>query len=495
LVLSILQRLFRRQASPSVPRSPPSCPPPNLSSPGSGASSNETAPSAFDAAFAAAEDYLAAHDFEHAIALYDQAIALDTARAPPHYKRANALRIVGRLEDALASYDRAIELKADYANAYCNRGVVLQSLGRREAALLSYDRAIGLDPTDVMAHFNRALLMQDCSRWDEALASYDRAIELNPQFADAQYNRSMAQLFVGDFERGWRGYEWRWVNARRLGIGEARAFSAPRWLGEEPIAGKRILLYSEAGLGDTLQFCRYATSCGRLGAAVILEVPEVLRPLLGSLDGVSQVIGAGSPLPPFEYHCPLLSLPLAFKTTVDTIPAPAGYLQADPMKVAQWHARLGERLTPRIGLVWSGNPNNPIDARRSIPLADWLRQLPTGFEYFRLQTQVRDMDRTVLASNPQVVSFDDDLLDFDNTAALCMCMDVVVTIDTSLAHLAGALGHRTWLLLPHTPDFRWMRDREDSPWYSSLKLYRQTVAGDWSSVFHRVAADLHREFR
>jgi Flp pilus assembly protein TadD len=449
----------------------------------------------FDEVNAAAAKRAAAQDYESAILLYDQAIALDATRSDSHYKRANALRIVGRLEEALAGYDRAIERNADYAHAYCNRGVVLQSLGRREAALQSYDRTIALDPNDVMAHYNRALLMQDCSRWDEAMRSYDRAIELNPQFADAQYNRSMLQLFLGDFERGWRGYEWRWVNARRLGIGDARTFAAPRWLGEEPIAGKRILLYSEAGLGDTLQFCRYATSCGRQGATVVLEVPEALRRLLGSVEGVSQVIGAGSPLPPFDYHCPLLSLPLAFRTTVASIPSPGSYVRADQIKVAQWRERLGARRSPRIGLVWSGNPNNPIDARRSIRLADWVAQLPTtGYEYFRLQTQVRETDRSALESNPQIVSFDDDLLDFDNTAALCMCMDLVITIDSSLAHLAGALGHRTWVLLPQTPDFRWMRDREDSPWYPSVKLYRQTVAGDWRSVFDRVAADLHSEF-
>jgi TPR repeat/Tetratricopeptide repeat len=448
----------------------------------------------FDEVNAAAARRAAAQDYESAILLYDQAIALDPTRSDPHYKRANALRIVGRLEEALAGYDRAIERNAECAHAYCNRGVVLQSLGRREAALQSYDRTIALDPTDVMVHYNRALLMQDCSRWDEAVRSYDRAIELDPQFADAQYNRSMLQLFLGDFERGWRGYEWRWVNARRLGIGDARTFAAPRWLGEEPIAGKRILLYSEAGLGDTLQFCRYAISCGRQGATVVLEVPEALRRLLGSVEGVSQVIGAGSPLPPFDYHCPLLSLPLAFRTTIATIPSPGSYVRADQIKVAQWRERLGARRSPRIGLVWSGNPNNPIDARRSIRLADWVAQLPTGYEYFRLQTQVRETDRSALESNPQIVSFDDDLLDFDNTAALCMCMDLVVTIDSSLAHLAGALGHRTWVLLPQTPDFRWMRDREDSPWYPSVKLYRQTVAGDWSLVFDRVAADLHSEF-
>ena len=491
---SIFQRLLKRgaAASPAPQTAATDGLPPSGTS---WSDSDVSARHAFDAAYAAAADSAGARDFERAIQFYEQAIALDPTRAEPYYKRANALRNIGRLEEAIAGYAEAIARKADYAHAYCNCGVALQSLGRMDSALISYDRAIALDPTDVMAHYNRALLMQDCSRWDEALASYGRAIDLNPQFPDALYNRSMAQLYLGDFESGWRGYEWRWANAHRLGIGESRSFAGRRWLGEDTLAGKRILLYGEGGLGDTLQFCRYGTSCADLGATVILEVPEVLRQLLGSLEGVSQVISAGSPIPPFEYHCPLLSLPLAFKTTVETIPAPAGYLRADQARIARWRARLGERRRPRVGLVWSGNPDNPMDARRSIRLTEWLERLPPGFEYFRLQTQVRERDRAALDSNPQVISFDDSLLDFENTAALCGCMDVIVSVDTSLAHLAGALGHRTWILLSQTPDFRWMRDREDSPWYPSLKLYRQTIAGDWRSVFDRVAADLCREFR
>lgn len=492
---SIFHRLFRR-AAPS-PRWTPQQPTASTGDSHS-ATSGSLSPlpaDAFDAACAVAGDCATARDFERAIESYERAIALQPKRAEPYFKRANALRSLGRLEEALAGYDRAIEQQANYAHAYCNRGVVLQRLGRMEAALESYDRAIDLDATDFMVHYNRALLAQGCSRWSDALASYDRAIELNPQFADAQYNRSMAQLFLGDFESGWRGYEWRWVNAQRLGIGNARAFVGPGWRGEESVAGKRLLLYSEGGLGDTLQFCRYAVSCAELGAGVILEVQEALRELLKGLPGVSHVLSIGSPLPSFDFHCPLLSLPLAFKTTLDTVPFPTAYLRANPIKVAQWRERLGERRHPRVGLVWSGNPNNPIDARRSVHLADWLARLPTGFEYFRLQTQVRESDRAVLESNPQVVSLDDSLLDFDNTAALCGLMDVVVTVDTSLAHLAGALGRRTWVLLPQTPDYRWMRDRDDSPWYSSVKLYRQTTADDWSGVFERVAADLRREFR
>jgi len=449
---------------------------------------------AFDAAWTLAGERAAAQDFDGAIDSYATAIALQPARAEPYFKQANVLRNAGRLEEALASYDRAIERNPDYAHAYCNRGVVLQRLGRMQAALASYDRALALDATDFMAHYNRALLAQECSRWEEALASYDRAIELNPEFADAQYNRAMAQLFLGDFESGWRGYEWRWANARRLGIGNVRTLPGTPWRGEQPIAGKRLLLYGEAGLGDTLQFCRYAIACAQRGATVILEVQEPLRDLLAGLPGVSQVIGAGRPLPDFDLHCPLLSLPLAFKTTPQSIPFPTAYLSADALKIAQWRERLGERRRPRVGLVWSGNPDNPIDARRSVHLADWLARLPAGFEFFRLQTQVRESDRALLEASSQIVSFDDSLLDFNNTAALCALMDVVVTIDTSLAHLAGALGHKTWVLLPRTPDFRWMRDRDDSPWYSSITLYRQRTANDWTGVFERVATDLHREF-
>jgi hypothetical protein len=228
---------------------------------------------------------------------------------------------------------------------------------------------------------------------------------------------------------------------------------------------------------------------------VILEVQKPLLGLLGNLEGVSQTIATGSSLPPFDYHCPLMSLPLALNTTLETVPAPARYLQSDKAKVAQWRSVLGERRRPRVGLTWSGNSGNPIDARRSIRLADWIPHLPAQFQYFRLQKDVREADRAALESSSAIFSYDDDLLDFANAAALCECMDVVISVDTSLAHLSGALGQRTWVLLPSSPDWRWMHDREDTPWYPSMKLYRQKTAGDWNEVFARVAADLQRELK
>ena len=475
---SFLQRLFRRGAAAPSRSAPAGSPQRSL----------------FDSLYANATGAASTGNFEEAVRLYELAIAADPSRAETYYQRANSLKNAGRLEAAVASYDQAIERKPDHSHAYCNRGVVQQTLGLLDAALSSYDHAIALNAGDFMAHYNRALLMQELSRWDEALASYGRAIELNPQFADAHCNRAMAQLFLGDFRSGWRGYEWRWANAERLGIGAARSFVQPLWLGNESIAGKRLLLFGEAGFGDTLQFCRYATLCAQAGAIVILEAPQSLLSLLGSLDGVNQLIAPDSDLPRFDYQCPLLSLPLAFRTTLDTIPAPARYLQADATRIAKWRERLGERRRPRVGLAWSGNPKHANDHRRSIPLADWMGHLPTEFDYFRLQTHVRDADRAALDSNDLIISLEDELTDFGNTAALCECLDLVITVDTSLAHLAGALGIRTWVLLPYTPDFRWLQHRSDSPWYPTLKLYRQSIADDWAGVFEQVAADLRNEF-
>jgi len=448
----------------------------------------------YDALFAQATSAATARNFQQAIQFYDRAIAADPSRAEGYYKRANALKDLGQLDAAITGYNQAIERKADYAYAYCNRGFVEHRKGSLDAALSSYDRAIELEPSDAFAHYNRALLLQDRSRWDEAVASYNRAVTLNPEFADAQFNRAMALLFMGDFANGWPAWEWRWKNAQRLGLGEERHFRQPLWLGEESLAGKRLLIHSEQGLGDTLQFCRYATLCAAKGAIVILEVQSPLLELLDGLEGVPELLAKGDTPPPFDYHCPIMSLPLAFKTRLETIPAPANYLRVDRARVAQWHTLLGERTRPRIGLVWSGNPRNYIDRQRSIRLADWVPYLPPEFHYFQLQTQVREEDEAALDSTESIFSFDDDLLDFANTAALCDCMDLVISVDTSLVHLSGALGKRTWVPLAFTPDWRWMRERDDTPWYPSMRLYRQMTAGDWPSVFKRIAADLQAEF-
>jgi TPR repeat/Glycosyltransferase family 9 (heptosyltransferase) len=334
--------------------------------------------------------------------------------------------------------------------------------------------------------------LRDLNQLDAALASYDRAIAVKRDYADAYYNRSLLLLLKGDFARGWAEYEWRWRSKSLPTFKGRRDFGQPLWLGKEPIAGKTILLHGEQGLGDTLQFCRYVKLVADLGGRAILEVPSPLVKVLEGLSGPSQLVARGSALPAFDYHCPLLSLPLAFNTTLDSIPHAARYLAADPMKIAFWQACLGEKAKPRVGLAWSGRAEHPNDHHRSVLLADLMSYLPDCYQYLCLQKGVRERDRIALESNASIVNVTEESSDFSDTAAVCECLDLVISVDTSIAHLSAALGKRTWVLLPlMDTDWRWLLQRDDSPWYPSVKLYRQSTAGDWSGVFARVKADLN----
>ncbi len=466
--------------------------------------------------------------FQAALASYEKAIEADPGFRQAHYNRAGVLKLLEQPEAALAGYDRAIELDPKDAVAHSNRGAALQELRRFDAALASYDKALAILPDNAEFHFNRgtvlaarmqagaaltcfdraielrpdfaeaycerATALARLGRWDECLPSLNQAITIQPDFAAAQYNRSLLLLLTGDFANGWLSHEWRWRNSPALSAGAPRTFSQPLWLGEQPIAGKRLLLYSEQGLGDTLQFCRFANTLADQGATVILQIqPPLGRLLERSLEGVWRVIADdGRALPEFDYQCPLVSLPLALKTTLDTIPGAAGYLRADPAKTAQWQARLGHRSRPRIGLVWSGNPNHGNDHNRSFRLADWIEYLPRELDYVCLQKDIRAGDAETLAANAWIARFDHELQDFDDAAALCASVDLAICVDTSMAHLSGALGKPTWVLLPFNPDFRWLLHRTDCPWYESMKLYRQAALWDWKGVFTRVAADLRQ---
>jgi predicted TPR repeat methyltransferase len=371
-----------------------------------------------------------------------------------HFNLGNALVQQGRLAEALACYDQAIALQPDYGQAWCNRGNLLQ-----------------------MRH-----------QIDAAVESYDRAIALNTEYADAYWNKANALLLGGDFVRGWPLYEWRWK--RDSFTSPKRGFAQPLWLGQESLAGKTILLHSEQGLGDTVQFCRYVPMVAALGARVVLEVQKPLLGLVHSLPGVSEWVEKGTALPPFDFHCPLLSLPLAFNTGICDIPGAASYLSSDPVRRAHWANRLGPRTRPRIGIVWSGGAGHAHDQMRSIPLALMLQWLPDVFDYVSMQQEVRSGDRQVLEASDRVTHFGKDLLDFGDTAALCDGVDLIISVDTSVAHVAAALGKPTWVLLPYNPDWRWMLGRRDSPWYPGAVLYRQQQPADWSAVLARVASDL-----
>lgn len=430
--------------------------------------------------------------FEEALASYDRALAIRADFVAAHTNRGVALHDLGRYEEGLASYDRALAIRPDYAEAYYNRGLALHDLNRYDEALASYERTLACAPDHAEAHTNRGLTRQVLRRYHEALASYERALTLRPDYAIGHWNRSLCRLMLGDFARGLEEYEWRW-KYQQLGNVE-RDFPQPLWLGKEPLKDKTILLHAEQGLGDAIQFCRYVALVAALGARVILEVYKPLVPLLKNLRGVSQLVERGAALPAFDCHCPLLSLPLAFKTDMDSIPAARSYLAADPIDVDKWRARLGPKTRVRIGLAWSGSARHKNDRNRSIALAELLARLPTQYQYISLQQELRDADRQTLASHAGMLHFGDELQDFADTAALCELMDVVISVDTSVAHLAGALGKPVWILLSYVSDWRWFLDRADSPWYPSATLYRQERSGDWSALIGRMGSDLAKQF-
>ena len=428
--------------------------------------------------------------FDEALASYEQAIKFKADYAEAYSNRGNSLQSLRRFDEALESCKQAINLKADFAEAYMNRGNALQALKRFAEALKSYDQAIKFKADYAEAYSSRGNALQELKPSDEVLARYEQATKLKADYAEAHLNLSLRHLLIGDFIRGWEGYEWRWEGGELAK--SKRNFTQPLWLGKVSLQGKTILLHSEQFLGDTLQFCRYARLVADLGASVILEVEKPLLGLLGQLDGAIQLVAKGDVLPPFDYQCPLLSLPLAFKTDLNTIPTSQSYLAASPSKVAEWKAKLGERTKPRAGLVWSGSTTHKNDRNRSIVLGDIIRCLPQQFQYVSLQKDVRDADKGMLDSRTDIFNFSAQLTDFSDTAALCELMDVVISVDTSVAHLSGALGKPTWVLLPLVPDWRWLLDGETSPWYPSAKLFRQDKQGDWDGVLDRVRTELMR---
>jgi len=433
------------------------------------------------------------HRHAEAVASYERAIALKPDYAKAYNNRGVSLAgNLGRFVDALESYERAIALKPDYAEAHNNRGLALNELNRPADAVQSFDRAIALKPDYAEAFYNRGNAFRDLGRNEEAIDSYQRALALKPDYASAHWNLADTLLLLGDFARGWQEYEWRWKLADRND--GRRDFEQPLWLGAQPLEGRTILLHSELGLGDTLQFCRYAKQVAALGARVVLEVQPPLLPLLAQLDGVALAVPRGAPLPAFDCHCPLMSLPLAFKTDWNSVPADIPYVRSDPARVAAWQERLGRTDKPRVGIVWSGSRSQRND-RRSMALAEMLPLVRSWAEWIGLQKEVAASDMSVLASCADLRQLGSELADFADTAALVELMDLVVTVDTSVAHVAGAMGKPVWILLPlNAHDWRWMLDREDSLWYPTARLFRQATDGDWANVVSRVSEELMRHF-
>ncbi|MEJ2626614.1 MAG: tetratricopeptide repeat protein [Pseudolabrys sp.] len=394
------------------------------------------------------------------------------------------LRELGRFEEALAAYDRALALNADSVGTHNCRGNVLVELNRLDEALAAYERALAIDPDYAFALVNRGSALRYLGRADEALACFDAAIARAPDLPDAHWNKALLQLSLGDFTHGLAGYEWRW----RRGIEAPRGFAQPLWQGED-IAGKTILLHAEQGLGDSIQMLRYLPLVAAKGAKIVLELPRALLPLIG--DPAIARVSRGAALPPFDVHCPLMSLPLAFGTTIETIPADVPYVQVPAGRMQKWRAKLAGIPAPRVGLVWSGKADHANDHNRSIALEPLAPVLAVpGVQFVSLQQQTREGDLAEAARRPNLTRFDADLADFADTAAAICQLDLVIAVDTAVAHLAGALGKPVWILMSHIQDWRWFLGRDDSPWYPSARLFRQPHPGDWDSVVAVVATAL-----
>lgn len=425
-----------------------------------------------------------------AVKLISQAIALDATKSAYFNNRGLAFLAQQSLTEALADFQQAIALEPRLAQAHCNLGNVLQELLRFEAALLCFDRAIDLQPDYADAYFNRGNLWVIFKRPDKAIEDFDRALGFFPDDADFKYNKSIALLINGQYESGWKFHEARWDRASTKHL--RRQFSATLWLGRENIKNKKILLYAEQGLGDTIQFIRYVHMVVQLGAQVFVEIQSPLIQLFQGMEDVITWIKKGEALPIIDFHCPLMSLPLAFKTRLNNIPSFPSYLSCDKTKKKVWENKLAPKNKPRIGIAWSGSSTHKNDQNRSISLAVFKSIISDDAVFYSLQNEYRAHDIELIHDHPEIIDSSDQLQDFSDTASLCDLMDLIITVDTSVAHLSGALGKSTWVLVPHNPDFRWFVDRQDSPWYPSIKLFRQNSFHDWNQTLAELSLELKK---
>ncbi len=425
-----------------------------------------------------------------AVDLLRQAAATDRENPEIFNNLGAALQSLSQFEKAIACHRAAIERAPAMVGAHMNLALALDALDRPAEAEAAFRRVTQLQPD--LAHawtrLGGAVLQQN--RPDEAVACYRRALALDPQSQQAQLNLVVALLTAGEFAEAWPAYEARWRLKPDLRQSTA-AKRAPLWLGNADIAGSTIVLHAEQGLGDTIQFARYAPMVAERGARVLLEVLPGLRPLFVRMSGVAAVFERGEALPDFAWQCPLMSLPLAFGTDLTNIPASIPYVTADPGRVAAWRGRLGPRKGPRIGLAWSGSPVHPNDAARSIALSRLAPILARDeFSFHCIQKSVRPTDAETAIGIPHLATHEAALTDWGETAALVSLMDLVIAVDTSVAHLSGAMGRPTWLMLPFRADWRWLLHRPDSPWYPRMRLFRQNAPGQWEGVLAKVGQAL-----
>lgn len=407
--------------------------------------------------------------------------------------RANVLHLMGQVDMALTANDRALAIDPGHSDSRYNRGLILIDLERFDAALVCFEQVLAAQPDHAGALGNRGVVMHVLGRFQEAIADFARVQVLQPGDRAARMNEGLARLAIGDFAGGWPRYEARYGTKMHP---IRRDFAQPQWRGEALPPGRTILLHVDQGYGDTIQFCRYARLLARR-AHVVMELPAALRRLLSTLSEDIDVVVEGDALPAFDLHCPFVSLPLAFGTTLETIPDNVPYLCADPALVAAWRARVQALPGLKVGLVWAGDAGLAVpeaaarDRRRSIPLARLARlgEIP-GVSFISLQKGKAAAQALPPPPGMTLHDWTAELKDFADTAALIETLDLVITVDTSVAHLAGALGKPVWIVNRFDACWRWLRNRADSPWYPSARLFHQPAVGDWGSVIREVAAAL-----
>ena len=464
-------------------------------------------------------------EYQQALASLRTALRLEPNYAEAHYNLGNTLGELDRCEEAVISFKAAIRRKPDYIDALNNLGLALTRLGRPEEAIVylrqavrlkpdvpeghnnlglayaergdfataeaCYEQALRLNPSYVDAHTNLGSAFKERGRLDEAMASYELALALDPESVTTHWNRSLAWLQMGNYEHGWREYEWRWQRKET----RAKPFAQPHWDGT-PFPGRSILVHLEQGMGDSIQFIRYMPMVKERGGTVVVAAPPNLTSLLASCPGIDQVVSEQEE--PFleDFQVPLLSLPALLGTTVTTIPANVPYLSANPDFIKRWEERLSSVPGLKVGVAWQGNPRHKWDRHRSfpLPLMEPLARAQ-GIALVSLQKDIGSEQVALLKDRFAVIDFSSDLADFTDTAALIQCLDLVICCDTAVAHLAGALGVRVWVALSTIVDWRWLLNRDDSPWYPTMRLFRQERLGEWQRVFERMAGELEREVR
>ena len=432
---------------------------------------------------------------------YARAIAIDPRHVEAWKCRGQALQLLNRAAEAVECFNAILQIDPRNIDAYFSLGQLFESLGRPAEALMCFGEALNYlhrypealacfdrlaveRPADPAVLVGRSVALAGLDRVAEALECLERALRIEPELPFAINNRSCLLLAQGLLPQGFQGLEKRWTIAPFKD--HRPATSAPLWLGNSALAGNTILVVHEQGLGDTLQFIRYVPLLADRGARVVLRLPAALLDIMRTLKGVAQILPDSAALPPHDFYCPVMSLPLAFGTTVTTIPASIPYLHADPARVAFWQARLGAKLRPRVGLVWAGRHRPPINYARDLPLAALQPLLELDAEFISLQREMAPADSTGLANMPAIVRHGEALTDFADTAALLANLDLLISVDTAVVHLAGALGKAVWVLNRYAPCWRWLRGRTDSPWYPTARLFKQATFGNWTGVIDEV---------